>query len=964
MKNYPKGRNWGGKILALVTIVNLVLAGLVFAAGEGGNISQRSRAPGIISIDPDQEEWAYPDNTISLNLTVTNIISGNNDYIDLDYNCVPNGWPVQLLKGDGTYQPLTNNGGAPTLVDVGPINNAQAVDITVNVTIPLQPVYDYEYINLTAQSTNNPAGFDNATLRINIYPYLLVRKTLDPPIIYLKDCEQGAPNETTVHLELKGSGMPWEELKPQDTVFIIDNSGSMAWHDPNNLRLNATRDYIDNLTDDDRVALVSCGHDYDLQPNPDAWWINPPFQSASNYVPVGWLTDDMNTPNSTAKTPHHLTNMTASGKTLMKNDLMISLNAGDHPVYEDLGGGYLVGVPTNLEMAIQFAHEELIPGYIAKVTTGPPRLDVPARFFTSDFSPGAKGNPNHQWLEILVTDGLPSAWFGGDNPANYTLDEVQCAAENNTKIFTIGLLGAVPEPEKTQAEDYLKSMANATGGSYYYADQPEDLLQVFDNISLNIVNVVAKPDLISGEPMVTDMVPPHIEVNTSSFSVPPIFYFEHPITGVKKIQWDVSDIAIDEEWNVSYKINSTKAGLVNITHSSAYIRYISWDDKQLIVPVPDAPLEVVYLRPPLNLTLDGINVNDVILSWENSSVGFGVDQYLVYGGTSPTALDFNNPIGTTTNINWVHTGIRATASEYYYVLRAKNTTLGGLSLTSNTVGYWTRQFSAGLTTFSLPLEPFVARDVSWYADDMPNVDYIRWLETDGNWVRHDASMAAGTNDNAVVVGSGYEIALSAAAPYTFYGRPGASIRYLENRLTAPTGFNLTVNITTGTANLTWDPVAGADHYLIYRSDNRAGLNDLDLAAHAKTSLNRPQETWYEDPGAAAPGSNYYYTVAAVRFAGVAIGYNSTYSIGLVTLTYSPGYNTLAMPLRSAPENAVGWYCEQLDEILGMQYLASEKWRWHSKDMPVGVFDELVRFGYGYQVAIIGGNDVYYSFYGI
>ncbi|MCK5560961.1 MAG: VWA domain-containing protein, partial [Thermoplasmata archaeon] len=475
MKNYPKGRNWGCKTLALVTIINLVLTGLVFAADEGDNVSQRARAPGIISIDPDREEWAYPDNTISLNLTVTNINSGINDYIDLDYYCEPNGWPVQLLKGDGTYQPLTNNGGTPTLVDVGPINNAQAVDITVNVTIPLQPVWDFEYINLTAQSTNNPAGFDNATLRINIYPYLLVRKTLDPPIIYLKDTETGAPNETTVLLELKGSGMPWEEFKPQDTVFIIDSSGSMAWNDPNYIRLNAVSNYIDNLDEEDRVAIVSLGHDYDLQPFPDAWFIGP-SQYTSNYLPVGWLTDDMNTTNSTEKTPHHLTNMNASGKALMNSDLN-SLSAPDHPVYEDLtGGGFLVGVATNLEMAMQFAHEELIPGYIAKVTTGPPTLDIPPRFFTSDFSPGAKGDPNHQWLEILVTDGLPTAWFAGDDPANYTLDEVQCAAGNNTKIFTIGLLGAVLEPEKTQAENYLKSMANATGGTYYYADQPEDLL--------------------------------------------------------------------------------------------------------------------------------------------------------------------------------------------------------------------------------------------------------------------------------------------------------------------------------------------------------------------------------------------------------------------------------------------------------------------------------------------------------
>jgi hypothetical protein len=960
-----RGRFRGYKALSLIIIFNLTLAGLVFGSEETEMFTGNPRTPGIISIDPDQVQWGNPGSIVSVNFTVSNIIAGGSDIIDIDHTAEPNGWTVQVLKGDGSFQQLVNSGGDPTLPDVGPLNNGQSVNITVNVSIPIQPSSDSEFVNLTAQSNNNPNGFDNASVKVNVFPYLKIQKYMDPDIIYLKQSELGMPNETTIKLELEGAGVAWEEFMPQDTVFIIDSSGSMSWNDPNYIRLNATRDYIDKLTDEDRVAIVSCGHDYDLQPYPDAWWIGP-GQYTTNYLPVGWLTDDMNTTNSTDKTPHHLTNMNTSGKTLMKSDL-ISLNAGDHPVYEDLtGGGALVGVATNLEMAIQFAHEELIPGYIAKVTTGPPMLDIPARPFTSDFSPGAKGDPSHQWLEILVTDGLPTAWNLGDNPANYTLDEVAVAAGNNTKMYTIGLLGSVLEPEKTQAENYLKSMANATGGAYFYADQPEDLLKVFDNISKTIKNVVAKPNTITGEPMVTDTIPGHIEVNISSFSKKPNFYFEDPTSHVKTIKWDVTSISINESWNVTYKINSTKAGLANITESGAHISYITWDDQQISVPVPDYLLKVVYLRPPVNSTVERINPTDTSLTWEDCPLGFGVDEFVVYGGPSPTTLDFTSPLSSIYNNNtWVHTNIISTSTEYYYAIRAKNTTLGGLSISSNTVGFWTRQFQQGSNSFAIPLAPVKNYNISWLADNVPNMNYIRWMETDGNWVRHNPSMTEGVNDIPVAPGFGYEVEVNAVTEFTFSGMPGASLRYREGQLPAPTGFNLSVNQSTGTVDLTWDQVTGADHYIIYRAGSRDGLNNLDLVPLHMTNIALPTETWYTDLGAmAVPGSEYYYTVAAVRFAGEDVGYNTSYSIGLMNFEYSPGYNTLGLPFRICTERAIDWYCNELENVMGMQYMDDRGvWKWHSKTMPAGVFDTNVDVGSGFQLAVISTTKVHYIYVG-
>ncbi|HKZ48116.1 MAG TPA: vWA domain-containing protein [Thermoplasmata archaeon] len=43
---------------------------------------------------------------------------------------------------------------------------------------------------------------------------------------------------------------------PQDVVFLIDSSGSMAWNDPRNVRRQAAKDYIDQLVPPDRVAIV------------------------------------------------------------------------------------------------------------------------------------------------------------------------------------------------------------------------------------------------------------------------------------------------------------------------------------------------------------------------------------------------------------------------------------------------------------------------------------------------------------------------------------------------------------------------------------------------------------------------------------------------------------------------------------------------------------------------------------
>ena len=61
----------------------------------------------------------------------------------------------------------------------------------------------------------------------------------------------------TVTMNLKGFGtVSGMDRTPQDTVFAIDSSDSMAWKDPLDHRKIAVKDYVDWLVPDDRGAVV------------------------------------------------------------------------------------------------------------------------------------------------------------------------------------------------------------------------------------------------------------------------------------------------------------------------------------------------------------------------------------------------------------------------------------------------------------------------------------------------------------------------------------------------------------------------------------------------------------------------------------------------------------------------------------------------------------------------------------
>ena len=66
----------------------------------------------------------------------------------------------------------------------------------------------------------------------------------------------GYDETATLNLSVTGAGHPTLNWTSQDVVLVIDSSGSMAWNDPLDLRIDAAKNYVDKLKPDDRAAVV------------------------------------------------------------------------------------------------------------------------------------------------------------------------------------------------------------------------------------------------------------------------------------------------------------------------------------------------------------------------------------------------------------------------------------------------------------------------------------------------------------------------------------------------------------------------------------------------------------------------------------------------------------------------------------------------------------------------------------
>ncbi|MCK5291228.1 MAG: hypothetical protein KAR39_04320 [Thermoplasmata archaeon] len=371
---------------------------------------------------------------------------------------------------------------------------------------------------------------------------------------------------------------------------------------------------------------------------------------------------------------------------------------------------------------------------------------------------------------------------------------------------------------------------------------------------------------------------------------------------------------------------------------------------EFIVEAPPPPP-----LPPTNLTTEVVNGDDIRLSWTTLN-DTSVDHYLIYRSTDQRGFDFSAPIYDTSSeanpqrTNWtdVDAANPSAPAEYYYVVRAVNA-FGMKSATSNTAGKWTKAFSPGLNAFSIPLEPYYARNISWYADVIPNVERIRWMDPTGHWITHLETMDEGTRDTPIEMGRGYEIFLTPQTFFTFNGYPASMIRFQE-------GLGDTINYRTGLSAqtigsdviLNWYPATGATQYRIFRSEKRNGLHDSPL--QPVDTVPAIQTTWTDLGVLSGEGERYYIVIPVDSLGELGSG---TYGVGVFTKEYLSGSDTFALPLKPLEGHSLDWYCDYIQNVVGIASMLNEMWKYHAKEMPQGVYDIDVLQGEGYQISIDG-----------
>jgi hypothetical protein len=400
--------------------------------------------------------------------------------------------------------------------------------------------------------------------------------------------------------------------------------------------------------------------------------------------------------------------------------------------------------------------------------------------------------------------------------------------------------------------------------------------------------------------------------------------------------------------------------------------------------------EIIVLVPPLPPVLY-INVSkdaeDVVLNWDPPPVP-GINHYLIYRSTSQTNFDFTTvwkntsidkelgepsplPLRTMWNdTNAAFPGNVTNYSEqYYYTIRAVNI-LGKVSRTSRTVGKWTKTFSKGVSTFSLPLEPLDYITIENCLNDM-NASYIKWLNPESHkWMKHGEGRV---NDTQMKVGEGYEVKFAGETNYTFTGMPAAMISYDDDSFFL--GFdhvkeakNLIITVEhNGDVNLTWpEPSSMSDGwYGVYYSNKRDGFFGAFNTSYFPVlpSVNFGNNTaTHRNALANKSGARLYYMV--IPFNGHCVRGASTYSIGIWTEGYLAQYDTFGLPLKFETKETADWYCDNIPDTVGINYYiySEQRWCWHSTRMPKDAYDPLMEMTKGYQIST--SSQTKFTFIGI
>jgi len=219
------------------------------------------------------------------------------------------------------------------------------------------------------------------------------------------------------------------------------------------------------------------------------------------------------------------------------------------------------------------------------------------------------GEENKSWICILLTDGKPQPLS-----TNITADVLNETIALNITIHTIGLYRDSSPSEID--ENLLRWIARKTGGEYFIAEEPDDLLSIYDEIAMRFRNYTAgfDPDPLDDEPMIRDVVPKGFHIDNDSFSTyPDAIYVDD--NGTTVLEWNVSEVLIGEGMEISYNISCDLYGHVSVhPYGRARVMYHLGEDRhevyfpqlsiwvlssvELLVPPPPPAMPPAPMPPP------------------------------------------------------------------------------------------------------------------------------------------------------------------------------------------------------------------------------------------------------------------------------------------------------------------------------------------------------------------------------
>ncbi|UCE73654.1 MAG: VWA domain-containing protein [Methanomassiliicoccales archaeon] len=859
---------------------------------------------GIIVLESDQTKVGDLGQTISYQLTLINDVYG--DVIDLFNQTFGEGWLVELYNGDGTTKlEDTNNNGIIDTGILGPLTSGQIINLTVKVSIPTQKAGDYMDTIITAVPQHNQNGSDIVTLRTETYPHIEVDKYAAPTEIWVNGSAPSyAPQETTITIKAWGAGLEQFLQFPQDVVFVIDKSYSMEPNpgegndpDPDGAgprrpaRIEAAWDYIDNMSEPDRAAVVKFSDNAILVDGPDDV---PTFGDGEQTV---WnLSSQYSDIKNNTNECGTATGGTALGFALeiAVDQLIANGNSSHIQVIIALTDGETWDATRAYQQAKRAADNGIVI-YTIGLGDGLFSTGLPI-WFLEHFIANTTGGKYYP-------AATPEALFGIYAQIGQEINEIA------GKQITVGM-------EKYLVRDVLMPGIHFVPGTFTIPP---------DNITVNATGYTwlqwEKQYITINESWICSFkvrsdLPGHVQTN------------DYENSRVRYKNWN--NITINENFphvNITVKPPMPDPPELRIFYNGITV-ILDWTPplSQII------DYYLIYRSP----TRD--DFGDFSSPWRNTSF-------------HPDPLD--PPLAKGDRTSWNDT-TAFSSSEYYYIVRAVNSA-GEISATSNTVGKYNRTFLSGTSTFSLPLEPSYSKNVSWYIEQIGSSpsDYIKWCDpATQTWVTHHLTDGEGVNDSQMKIGEGYEIYLENPTEYTFWGKPASSIRFLEGQMPRPGNFGLSVN--SGDVFLSWDEVPGADHYIIYRAPTREGLNNRLLSPAAETGSFGPNAWMDPDPYLNIGGTEFYYAVGAVNSSTMHTTYNTTYAIGVWIGDYPAGYSAIGLPVKTydSDSKTIDEYCDDIPNTVGINYyLRSEgRWIWHRFNMPYGVYDVIMGYTDGYQLS--------------